>query len=1317
MNTNLLVRKSVFLNSIKRTHVQLSAVFLFCLITIGHQAFAADDQVTLIITDPHAVCSPSTVDLTLPEVTAGSTPGLVFTYFIDFGMTIPIPDPTKVGASGTYYIVGRRPIPPGIAVLPVHVLVDPASAGGAVAGSSFFCNGSTSGILTLSGHVGVVEKWQSSVSPFNVWTDIPNTFNTYTSGPLSQTTQFRAVVQSGTCGQANSSPATTTIFPTTVGGTVTGGGSVCSGTTSGLLSLSGSVGTITKWQSSVSPFNVWIDIANTSTTYTSGTLTQTTQFRAVVQSGNCSSENSASATVTVDPVSIGGSVSGGTTICAGTSGDILTLSGYVGTIIKWQSSVAPFNVWTDIVNITPTHNPGILFQTTQFRAVVQSGSCVIANSTVTTVTVSPTTVGGAVSGGSAVCLGSTSGLLTLSGYTGTVVKWQSSVSPFIVWTDIANITNTYTSGFLFQTTQFRAVVQSGSCATANSAATTVTISAATVGGTVLGGTTICFNNPSGVLTLSGHVGSIVKWQSSVSPFTVWTDIVNTNTTYTSGALIQTTQFRAVIQSGTCPAINSASTTVTVTPTVGAPVFALGLTSNRCMGAGSVIYTALATDALGYTYSLDAASLAAGNNIDITTGTVTYAAGWSGTSRITVSATGCNGPTSATHTVTITVPPSATISYGALICSKELTHSVILTGSAGGTFSASPAGLVINPLTGAISPALSTPNTYTVTYAIAASGGCSDYSTTTQVQISRVPQMESIVIKDVTCNGDKNGTITAKALGNEVFTYSWTGPSSFSSNNPSISGLASGAYILRVTNPVGCSIDTTVTVFEPAAMSISFIGTNPTISGAADGKIAANLTGGTVPYSYLWKRIAPSADTTTLVNQIVKLRYGIYNLTVTDKNGCTKDGKFQLYDPPHANDDTISTLENSAVSINVVSNVISYDTDNDGTVVPSTVDLDPLTAGVQTIFVVDKKGVFSVDPSGLVNFRPLPNYYGIVVIQYVVSDNDGLLSNVANITVTVKSTNLPPVAVNDTYTVPEHVQALGNIILNDSDPEGQLLVVSSFRNGSTAYAPNSSMSISNVGTLVINANGTFVFTPLGHFFGVVPPIDYTIVDIEGLTATATLFITVTAVNDPPVAINDNFETKENVKVEGNVLLRNPQDPDSDPKNLSLVTDTIAVRSPLHGTVVLSANGDFTYQPVVDFIGTDSFIYQICNSLTPPLCSIATVTIVIAKNDSCKVFVPNVFTPNGDGIHDYLQIRCLYNYENPEIQVFNRNGNLIFKKDHYGDTDFWGSVDQAFWTGRSQHKWNVGNDELPVGTYYYILKLGNGEVLTGYVFLAK
>lgn len=112
-------------------------------------------------------------------------------------------------------------------------------------------------------------------------------------------------------------------------------------------------------------------------------------------------------------------------------------------------------------------------------------------------------------------------------------------------------------------------------------------------------------------------------------------------------------------------------TVTVTPTVGTPIFTLGATSTRCQGAGTVTYTATATNNTGITYSLDATSTGAGNTINAGTGAVTYTAGWSGTSTITATAAGCNGPSVGTHTVTISALPIATFttSPAANICTN------------------------------------------------------------------------------------------------------------------------------------------------------------------------------------------------------------------------------------------------------------------------------------------------------------------------------------------------------------------------------------------------------------------------------------------------------------------------------------------------------------------------------------------------------------------------------------------------------------------------------------------------------------------------
>ncbi|WP_295093512.1 gliding motility-associated C-terminal domain-containing protein [uncultured Flavobacterium sp.] len=107
-------------------------------------------------------------------------------------------------------------------------------------------------------------------------------------------------------------------------------------------------------------------------------------------------------------------------------------------------------------------------------------------------------------------------------------------------------------------------------------------------------------------------------------------------------------------------------TVTLTPNVTISPFSPA-TSSRCQGAGTDTRTTTASNSTSISYSLDAASIAGGNTINATTGVVTYAAGWSGTTTITASAAGCNGPATTTHTVTVNALPTATITGNLTAC--------------------------------------------------------------------------------------------------------------------------------------------------------------------------------------------------------------------------------------------------------------------------------------------------------------------------------------------------------------------------------------------------------------------------------------------------------------------------------------------------------------------------------------------------------------------------------------------------------------------------------------------------------------------------
>ena len=329
-------------------------------------------------------------------------------------------------------------------------------------------------------------------------------------------------------------------------------------------------------------------------TYTSGALSKTTEFRAVVQNGTCPEAYSDPTTVTVNPASVGGSVTGGTSVCYGTNSGLLTLTGQTGTVVKWQSGVLISGTWTysDLANTNTTYTSGPLTQNTRFRAFVKSGTCSQAISANTLVTVNPLSVGGAVASNQTICSGSTPASLTLSGNTGSVVRWEKSsdvsfTSPITIVSTSITLTGA-TIGNLSSNTYFRAVVKSGACSQANSDPVLISVDPTTVGGTVTGTSSICFGNTSGLLSLTGYMGTVQKWQSTVSPFTVWTDITNTNDTYTSGPLSETTRFRAVVKSGVCLTLNSGYKQIVVKPN---PTFTTGTVSpSNCYG-DDVLFTA------------------------------------------------------------------------------------------------------------------------------------------------------------------------------------------------------------------------------------------------------------------------------------------------------------------------------------------------------------------------------------------------------------------------------------------------------------------------------------------------------------------------------------------------------------------------------------------------------------------------------------------------------------------------------------------------------------------------------------------------------
>src|SRR5439155_1368096 len=228
------------------------------------------------------------------------------------------------------------------------------------------------------------------------------------------------------------------------------------------------------------------------------------------------------------------------------------------------------------------------------------------------------------------------------------------------------------------------------------------------------------------------------------------------------------------------------------------------------------------------------------------------------------------------------------------------------------------------------------------------------------------------------------------------------------------------------------------------------------------------------------------------------------------------------DPPVAVNDSYSTAEDTALTI-AAPGVLGNDTDVDG---------DGLSA---VLIAGPAHGSLTLNANGSFSYTPAANYNGSDSFTY--KANDGTAdSNVATVSFTITPVNDLPVAVNDAYSTAEDTAisvAAPGVLGNDTDVDGDAL---------TAVLVSGPAH----GTLTLNANGSSSYTPPSHYTAG-DPFTYKANDGTADSNLATVSLTITPVNDPPVAITGNPST--NISVwEGEVRtfdMSPSYDPDGDP----------------------------------------------------------------------------------------------------------------------------------------------------------------------------
>jgi len=631
---------------------------------------------------------------------------------------------------------------------------------------------------TLNGTVpgGTTITWYDNLVAGNVL----GTGNTYTTTVLPIGTYTYYV---GTCPGTYHQPVVVTVTSSPIvsaGNDVT----ICSGANTS-LNASGGTGYVWSPTTGLSNPNISNPVANpvSTTTYV------------VTVTSSCGNAND-TVVVTVNS-SITASIAGNTTICAG-GNTTLTASG--GGNYSWTTGAT-----TSSINVSPTSS-------TTYSVFVGSGSC--ADTATATVVVS-SGITASISGNTTICPGSPT-TLTASG--GSNYSWSTTATT-------AAITVSPTA-----TTTYSVIASSGTCADTTSITVTVSNN---ITASVTGATTICAGGSS-TLTASG--GNNYSWTTGattssiiVSPTSSATysviasmgtcaDTVSITVTVVS-SITASISGNTTICSGSSTTLSanggsnySWSTTATtasisVSPTA-TITYSVIVSSGSCADTASVTVTVnpgVTASVSGNTLLCtgDATTLTAsgGGNYSWTTGATTSSIILTPTSSTTYSVIASNGSCSDTASVTVTVspPPTASISGNTTICSGQTT---VLNANPSGTYS-----WTTGATTSSIS--VSSAGTYSVIVSV---GSCSD---TASITLSVSPTPTASVSGNTTLCAGNSATLSAGGGGS----YSWS--SGQTTSSISVSPVSPTTYSVFVSNGT-CS--------DTAVVTVSVITINATVSG-------------------------------------------------------------------------------------------------------------------------------------------------------------------------------------------------------------------------------------------------------------------------------------------------------------------------------------------------------------------------------------------------------------------------------------------------------------------------------------------------------
>lgn len=613
--------------------------------------------------------------------------------------------------------------------------------------------------------------------------------------------------------------------------------------------------------------------------------------------------------------------------------------------------------------------------------------------------------------------------------------------------------------------------------------------------------------------------------------------------------------------------------------------------------------------------------------------------------------------------------NASTSITQVLCFGDSTANIDLTVS-GGT---SPYSFSWN--TGSTNEDLNNIIAGTYTVLITDSNNCT-YTQNWNVQEPQAALNTTEAITNVLCKGDSTGAVNLTVNGGTApYTYLWNNGGT--SQNPN--GMPTGTYSVTVTDMNGCSSLRTLQITEPDSSLL--LGTSLghlSCFGQPIGWIDLTVAGGTAPYTYLWNTGATTEDPS-------QLYAGNYTVTVTDQNGCQSNISTLITQPaafPSVSGTTTPVsctgMQNGAVQATVSGGTPPYQyVWNTGSTASS---INGLGAGVYTVTVSDMGGC--------------TNQYTTQIIEPVNSLTVTATSSDANcITGQLGSLAATPSGGTAPYFFQWNTGATTSSISNQI-PGAYIATVTDANGCMTTQTFNindvSNLEIVTIGDAQICIGNTVDITTDSVPNGTLQWY-YNGVALQG--ASSNTFTT------PVAGIYTVMATTP-----CGVYTSNPIEVTTRALNNVSITNSVIICT--GETTPLNAGGgvEYTWSPVTGLSDpnipnpiaspTQTTEYTVTVKDQYGCTATATVTVSVICD---TLDIPNGFSPNGDGTNDYFVIDGIGEYPGNILFIYNRWGNLVYKKKEYNND----------WDGRSNVNGVMFGEELPNGTYYYILDLNVDE----------